>query len=224
VKKIFPVLSGLLAVLISAQSALATDAVVIHHGDRSKPAVALTFDDCNNATAGAAIRNVLYRRGVHATFFCLARAVNKHPDLMRQLLADGNEFGNHSISHPNFRKITEDEIRHQICDARTMIDSVLGAPSTNFLRPPYGRYNDTVLRVAGECGYTHIVLWSIDTRDWSGVSAAQIASTALKAQNGAIIIMHMGPANTPLALPKIIKGFRARGIQMVKVSEMIAAT
>lgn len=216
--------SIVLAILLCfavTQIAEASSIDVSRHGSRNQPSVALTFDDCYGANAGKQIRTILHDYGVHATLFCTAQAVQKNADLMRGFLADGNEFGNHSISHPNLKKLSADQIRYQVCEGKSRIESVLNAQTTNLLRPPYGRYNQTVLDVASSCGYRHVVLWDVDTRDWSGIPAGQIVTRALAGKNGSIVIMHIGPANTPKALPRIIRGYESRGFQLVTVTTLL---
>lgn len=200
---------------------MAAEVAVVRNGLRGQPVIALTFDDCYLYRRGQKIRQILREYQVPATLFCAAEAMSYQGDLMRGFLADGNEFGNHTITHPNLTKLRPQEIRHQICGARRQIDQVLRAPSTRLFRPPYAEWNRTVSAIAGECGYTHLALWDIDTRDWSGISADAIVSRALQARNGSIVLLHIGPANTVVALPRIIKQLRAKGFRLVKLSTLI---
>ena len=224
-----PVVAVLLALLASlvvgASPAAAAEIPVIRHGLRTQPVVALTFDDCDSRLAGVSIREILSRHHVHATLFCRADALAAWPHLWQRYLADGDEFGNHTIDHPpDLTALTEPDMRHEICDARPVIDGVLGTPSTNLMRPPGGRYNDLVRQVAAECGYEDVVLWDVDTRDWTGIKAAEIATKALAGVEGSIVLMHIRPPNTAHALRKIIEGYRRRGFTFVTVSELLAAS
>lgn len=224
-----PVVAVLLALLASlvvgASPAAAAEIPVIRHGLRTQPVVALTFDDCDSRLAGVSIREILSRHHVHATLFCRADALAAWPHLWQRYLADGDQFGNHTIDHPpDLTALTEADIRHEICDARPVIDASLGATSTNFFRPPGGNFNDLVRHVAAECGYQDLVLWDVDTRDWKGISAADIASKALGGRDGSIVLMHIRPPNTSHALHKIIEGYRRRGFTFVTVSELLAAS
>lgn len=215
---------AVILLLATTQVADAGTITVVRHGTRDQAQVALTIDDCYGAKAGQKIRDVLRQYRVNATLFCTGQAAQKNKVLLQGFLADGNEFGNHTVSHKNLPKVSEDEVRHQICDARGMIDDALGAPSTNLFRPPYGHKNQTVLDIAASCGYDYAVLWDVDTRDWSGNAVSDIARIALTAKNGSIVLMHMGPANTPKALPKIIQGLRNRGYNLVTVSQLLATS
>ena len=216
------ILALLVAVLATQPVAGAGLAIPIFHGPRDKPVVALTFDDCWSPERAERIRLKLLEQRVKATLFCTAEHVADNPAVFRMFFADGHEFANHTKFHPNLTGLSRDAIRREICGARAMIDTNLRAVSTNWFRPPYGAYNDRVRDVARDCGYTHMVLWDVDSRDWSGISSEQIAQRALAGGKGSIVLMHIGPANTPVALGKIIQGYRQRGFDFVKMSALIA--
>ena len=70
--------------------------------------------------------------------------------------------------------------------------------------------------------YLYITLWDIDTNDWQGRSASAIRSTVLaNAHRGAIVLMHLSAPHTAEALPGIITTLRARGYQLVSLSELL---
>ncbi len=97
-----------------------------------------------------------------------------------------------------------------------------GEYCTRVFRPPGGIMNDDILRVCRTLGYS-VVLWSVDTRDWSGRSAAEIESEILgHVTDGAVILMHDGVrGQTAEALRAVIPELRRRGYEFVTVSELI---
>ena len=70
-------------------------------------------------------------------------------------------------------------------------------------------------------GYPTLVMWDVDTRDWSGISASRIVARAVRGTRGSIILMHAGPRNTTRALGAIIRNYRARGYAFVTVPELL---
>lgn len=96
--------------------------------------------------------------------------------------------------------------------------------STRLLRPPGGNYDTTVLQFCALRDYT-VVLWSIDTRDWAGTSAAEMEKNVLEnVKDGDIILMHdyvSRRAHTEEALRNILPKLKERGYRFVTVSELI---
>ena len=207
--------------LVIATAPLA-EAATVHHGTRTAKVVALTFDDGWSPARVRQILAILVRNRVAATFFPYARAMRSSPSTWRALVAAGYPVGNHTVSHPRLTKLSNAAIRHQICGFRAVADPILGVRSIDWFRPPYGRWNGRVATIARSCGYRHVLLWDVDTRDWGRSSPWTIAARALSGRDGSIVLLHAGPANTPYALQRIIDGYRARGFEFVTIPQMFA--
>lgn len=197
---------------------------IVHHGSRSRPVVALTFDDCRDREAVLALVRTLRREGVPATFFPYGYAVRRSPDLWAEVAAAGFPIGNHTLSHPNLVRLAEGAVRYQFRAWRRIVEPIVGAAAIPYARPPYGAFNVTTARAAAQEGYPTLVLWEIDTRDWTRPPAAVIARRAGQGTNGSIILMHCGPRQTVDALPVIIAGYRARGFGFVTIPELVEGT
>jgi peptidoglycan/xylan/chitin deacetylase (PgdA/CDA1 family) len=193
----------------------------VHKMSGSSKVVALTFDDGWSPAHTRQILAILIANHVAATFFPYANAVRSSPATWRAVADAGYPVGNHTISHPRLTSLSMAAIRHQICGFRSVVDPLIGRPSIAWFRPPYGRWDRRVAAAAASCGYQHVLLWDIDTRDWSRLPAAQIAARALKGTHGSIVLMHAGPANTPAALQRIIDGYRARGFEFVTIPQLL---
>lgn len=90
-------------------------------------------------------------------------------------------------------------------------------------RPPYGDYDDEVVRTAQECGY-YPIQWSVDSLDWKDYGVQSIIDTVLNhkdLKNGAIILCHNGAKYTAQALEQLLTGLEEQGYQIVPVSELI---
>lgn len=184
---------------------------------RAPRAVALTFDD-GPSRYTTRILQVLRRLHARATFFMVGYLAQRYPGIVNRLVAAGMAVGNHSMNHPRERpfahlppRVIEDQIGE--CH-RTLVG--LGATPTAF-RPPGGSWSDDVLAVAGDVG-ERVVLWSVDSRDFEARSPAALARTVIRESHpGSIVLLHDGGGGrqvTVRALPRIIRGLRAKGLAL----------
>ena len=194
---------------------------VFSHGQPGSGRIALTFDDGPNPHLTPEILDILGENNIKGTFFVVGKNAEAYPALIDREIAAGHEIGNHTYSHKYLGKagtqLTEDEIT--ACDSRLFEH---GEYCTRVFRPPGGIMNDDILRVCRTLGYS-VVLWSVDTRYWSGRSAAEIESEILgHVTDGAVILMHDGVrGHTAEALRAVIPELRRRGYEFVTVSELI---
>jgi peptidoglycan/xylan/chitin deacetylase (PgdA/CDA1 family) len=178
--------------------------------------VALTFDDGPSETQTPAILATLDRLGARATFFEEGRHVAGREALMRQILASGDEIGNHSFHHPR------DPGAAELARTDEAIRDATGFEPCLF-RPPYGLV-DAKDRAAARAEGLQLVLWSLDSGDDIHRAVAAIRATAVtEAKPGAIVLMHDGGHHpqTVRALPSVIRGLHARGIRLVTVTELL---
>ena len=189
--------------------------------------IALTFDAGWEFETTFPLLNMLDQHGVKATFFLRALWVKDHPELAKEILKRGHSIQNHSLTHPHMREMTEAEIRKEFTDSTAIFKNVLGITPTLF-RPPFGEYNDTVLKVAGEQGYKYTVMWSIDTIDWATtyngvtIDAKYITDKVLdRATDKDIVLMHIAYMKTVDALPRMIQTLKDRGYTFKTVPQMV---
>ena len=178
--------------------------------------VALTFDDGPSETQTPAILATLDRLGARATFFEEGRHVAGREALMRQILASGDEIGNHSFHHPRDPGAAELTATDEAIRDATGFEPCL-------FRPPYGLI-DAKDRTAARAAGLQLVLWSLDSGDDIHRAAATIRTTVLTgAKPGAIVLMHDGGHHpqTVRALPSVIRGLQARGFELVTVTELL---
>lgn len=180
----------------------------------------MTFDDCNDATAWRSIVATLHQAGRHAAFFCQGQNVRAHTTVSRRLVRQGNLLCNHSWSHADLTTLSERGIAQQSRAARAVLYNVAGS-RCRYMRPPYGSYNRTVLRVAGQLGYRRAVLWSVDPRDWEQPGTSVIVRRVLSdAHSGSIVLLHVLP-ETSAALPSILRGLHREGLSVNLLSTVI---
>ena len=180
------------------------------HGPRTAKLVALTFDDGWNLADLQKIVAILEAKEAPATFFPVGRAVLRHPSTWRSIAARGFPIGNHSWNHDDLSRGPSSKALKDINRATRAIERTTGVKLFPAIRPPFGTYDKGFQRAARAAGMKAVIMWDIDTRDWSGVKPRTILRSALGARRGSIILMHTDKMNTVRALPKLIDGLRGR--------------
>lgn len=191
--------------------------------------VALTFDD-GPGPATPQVLDVLQRADVHATFFVIGQYAAADPEMLRRIIAGGNALGDHTWSHHIPKAAVgwnRSNLAREIERTRRAIVDATGLQPCLF-RPPGGivKGAKTVTRTAG----LSMVLWSVDTRDWSLPSKGNSKFASLIRKRAAlglteehpVILLHDGGGNreaTVAALPEIINDYRAHGYQFVTLDK-----
>lgn len=195
--------------------------------------VALTFDDGPDPEWTPRILEILRKRRVKATFFVIGQDAEAHPELVRRIVEEGHELGNHSYTHPNLALSSERQVELELNATQRLIQTITGR-STTLFRPPYnadGRPQDRQelfpIRIAQESNYL-TVLENIDPEDWERPGADAILQRVkdLRAE-GNIILLHDGGGNraqTVEALPAILDYLDERGDRVVSLSELLGMT
>jgi peptidoglycan/xylan/chitin deacetylase (PgdA/CDA1 family) len=193
----------------------------LSHGSRATKVVALTFDDGYGPTNTLRILSILERAHVNATFFPTGRAVELYPGVWREIAAAGFPIGDHTYSHSNLKGTCFGHQLYELRRQQHVVGDLLGIREIPLMRPPFGTYDRMTRYAATVAGDARVVLWDVDTRDWSGVSWRAVAHTALTGRSGSIILMHTMPGATARALTHIIAGYRARGFTFVTVGQLL---
>ncbi len=193
--------------------------------------VALTFDDGPNARTTPKLLDVLERAHVRATFFVVGRAVLRRPDIVRRMLRDGDEIGNHTQTHAHLNfLLTQKAIGNEIDAAQSAILAAGGRPA-RYLRPPFGARDFAALDAARRRGL-RVVMWTAMLGDEpAGAPSGDLARQLLgQVHDGAIIVMHDGDAGRPglggrtyesAAANIVIARLRAQGYRFVTISQMV---
>lgn len=156
-------------------------------------------------------------RGVRVTFFVTGRWAEKNPEMLMRMYAAGHEIGNHGYSHAHPNQLSRGDLVAHLKNNEEVVHKILGIRPLLYA-PPYGEYNKTVVEVAESEGYK-VIMWSADTIDWQHPTPEVIVQRILsKASKGGIVLMHP-VKETVAALPSMIDGLKAKGYQLVPVSE-----
>ena len=163
--------------------------------------VVLTFDDQGSKAQVETILDILKENMVKAIFFPVGKWAEQNTELIDRMKAEGHLVGNHTYSHSNLTKLSEEEVRREIEH---------GA-GQDFLRLPYGASNAVVEAVAADLGY-QIYGWNVDSEDWKDVTAQQIVETVIReVKPGSVIVLHMQGKHTAEALKHLIPLLRQMG-------------
>jgi peptidoglycan/xylan/chitin deacetylase (PgdA/CDA1 family) len=195
----------------------AAGGLIIDHGNRAKPQVALTFDiEIDDATLYG-ILDILRARGLRGTFFLTGSWVEAFPDAARAIVRDGHEIANHSFSHPFFSHIGLDGAAAELEETEKIIKETTGVTSRPYFRFPYGDSTPDVAALVASQGYV-AYHWSADDGAisyWLDETAANPSSG-----NGAILLMH-GRYSTVESLPEWIDRLTAMGLQPTTLGEVL---
>ena len=165
------------------------------------------------------ILEVLKKEDVKVTFFMVGDWVRKYPDDVKKIYEAGHEIGTHSDTHPHVNKLTYEENIQELEKSSEEIQKITGVKPTLY-RTPYGEYNNTVIKSANESGYFPIQ-WSLDTLDYKNLTVEEMWNRIEKISSGDIVLMHNGTEHTADSLQSIIQKIKAKGLSIVKVSELI---
>ncbi|GAC1512360.1 MAG: glycosyltransferase [Terriglobales bacterium] len=210
----------------------------------SRNQIALTFDDGPDPQWTPKILDVLKRENVSATFFLIGLQSDKNDALTSRIYREGHSIGNHTFTHPDISNLSSRYMKLELNLTERLFASRLGIKTVLF-RPPYSidaepDTEDQVrpLEFTQSMGYITIGD-KVDPNDWRDNprrTADQIADDVLAhlppcasgdIRCGNIILLHDGGGDrrqTLLALPKIIEGARAKGLQIVPVYELLGKT
>ena len=186
------------------------------------PYIAMTFDDGPNPKNTPKLLDLLAAKHIKATFFVVGECATDYPAIMKRIVAEGHEIGNHSWDHPNFGKSSDAKIRSQVQRTNDIILAETGIKPT-LLRPPYGSMTPKQRQwVHDEFGYD-IILWDVDPNDWKEPGVNVVAQRIISGTRpGSIILSHDIHAPTIEAMPMVFDALLAKGFKFVTVSELIA--
>ena len=192
--------------------------------------VALTFDDGPNDRTTPRILSALERDGIHATFFVVGRAVAGHARLLRRMVRDGDEIGNHTQSHVHLNFLLSGRAIGREIDATQAAIFAATGRRARYLRPPFGARDFAAIDTARRHGL-RVVMWSAMLGAESPASTNTKLAVDLLGQvdDGAIIVMHDGDQGRQdaggrtyesAALATVITRLKARGYGFVTISQL----
>ncbi|HEY2801990.1 MAG TPA: glycosyltransferase [Chthoniobacterales bacterium] len=204
-----------------------------HQGGGKPHEVSLTFDDGPDPKWTPKILDILKAANVKAAFFLVGVNAERYPNLVRRIVAQGHEIGNHTYYHPNLGACWPEHIRLELNATQLLLETITGR-STTLFRPPYGSdtspsgLNELIpLKIAQDLNYL-VILENIDPQDWARPGTDVIVSRVKQERrDGNIILLHDGGGDrsqTVAALPRILDYLATRGDTVVPLSTLMGTT
>jgi peptidoglycan/xylan/chitin deacetylase (PgdA/CDA1 family) len=186
-----------------------------------EPYIALTFDDGPDRKLTPRLLDLLAKHHIHATFFVVGENAAQYPEILQRAAREGHEIGNHSWSHPNFAKMSEEAVRSQVTRTEEAIVNATGVRPV-LLRPPYGSVTSRQKRwLHDELGY-EIILWDVDPLDWKNPGPRVVTNRILKeTRAGSIVLSHDIHSQTIEAMLETLNELEEKGFKFVTVSELL---
>ena len=194
--------------------------VPIYKVAREDKKIAITLDGTWGSEYTEDLLKLFEKHDLEVTFFFAGYWLEKYPHLVKQIAATGHEIGNHTYTHPHCNSLTRDELKKELVDTEKLIKKLTGKTS-NLFRPPFGEYNNKVIRTVRENGY-QVVQWSLDSLDWQGHSSEYIVERIDEnVSTGDIILMHNNAPHIVEALKILIPKLQEKGFEIVSLSDLI---
>ncbi len=167
----------------------------VRRGPTDKKWLALTFDGGSGNGAAANILDILRKNDIRCTMFLTAGFIQRYPDMVKRMLKEGHEIGNHTHNHPHLTNyeidqthntrdgVTRELLQKELVDTAERFKTLTGQKMKPFWRAPFGEHNGDIRMWAAEIGYRQVG-WtytrheSMDTRDWvADTSSSQYQSS-----------------------------------------------
>lgn len=173
----------------------------------------LTFDDGPIPEVTPWVLDILDRYGIKATFFMVGDNVRRYPEVFEMVRSRGHSYGNHTMHHLQGFKTERKHYLRDICEANSLIDSVL-------FRPPHGLIRWSQAKVIKD--HYNIIMYDLVTRDYSKrMTPEQVFDNVRhKARNGSIIVFHdslKAERNMKEALPRAIEWLLEKGFELLPI-------
>ena len=190
-------------------------------GNKSDKNVYLTFDLGFEAGYTEKILDVLKENDVKACFFITAHYVNTAEDLVKRMIEEGHDVGNHTVNHHSLPEISEEKLRKEVMDLHTAIYEKFGY-EMKYIRPPKGEYSERTLQICNELNYK-TVMWSFAYDDWEEKKQGREEYGKGKILNnthpGEVMLLHGTSKDNMNILDECIKKIKEDGYQFKKLDE-----
>lgn len=183
------------------------------HQSRTEKAIYITFDDGPTPDLTLKVLDILEAFDAKATFFCLGRNVERHPEIFREIIDRGHAAGNHTYSHLKGWKNSTKTYIQDVNLAQLLIQSKL-------FRPPYGRFRRPQSRYLAR--YYRIIMWDVLSHDYNQSIPKKMClrNVIRSTRKGSIVVFHdsLKASDTMLyVLPKFLEHFKQKGFTFRKI-------
>lgn len=182
--------------------------------------IALTFDD-GPSEYTLEVLALLKKYNAKATFFCIGKNIEKHPEIVKQIIEEGHLVGNHSYSHSKFfdfynaKQIQEEiEITDALLEKYTF-------KKINFFRPPYGVTTPSIRRALNVTGHKTIG-WNIRSLDGGTKNKELIFNRIIqRVSPGGIVLLHDTASHSVLVLEQFLQFLEQNNYEVISIEELL---
>lgn len=190
-------------------------------GNNTDKFIYLTFDEGYEAGYTPQILSILKENNVTATFFITAHYLNTQPELVKQMIDEGNIVGNHTVNHKSMPSLTDEKINEEVMELHKSIYEKFGY-EMKYIRPPMGEFSEKSISVTNALGYK-TVMWSFAYEDWNENKQPEEQSAKKKiidnVHNGEIMLLHGNSKTNTNILGDIIKEIKNMGYKFKSLDE-----
>ena len=195
-------------------------------GNTNEKVLYLTFDAGYENGCTARILDTLKEKQVPAAFFLVGNYIQRSPDLVRRMVAEGHTVGNHTMHHYDMSKLSDKAtFSKELTDLEALYKETVGQELPKYYRPPQGIYSEENLKMAQELGY-QTVFWSLAYVDWNNdaqpTKETAFAKLLPRTHNGAVVLLHSTSKTNAEILGELIDKWKAMGYRFGTLEELFA--
>lgn len=195
-------------------------------GDVGEKVLYLTFDAGYENGCTARILDTLKEKQVPAAFFLVGNYIQRSPDLVRRMVAEGHTVGNHTMHHYDMSRLSDKAaFSRELTDLEALYKETVGQELPKYYRPPQGIYSEENLKMAQELGYKTL-FWSLAYVDWNNdaqpTREAALAKLLPRTHNGAVVLLHSTSKTNAEILGELIDKWKAMGYRFGTLEELFA--
>jgi len=182
--------------------------------------IALTFDD-GPSTFTLEVLNLLKKYNAKATFFCIGKNVEAHPEIIKQIIAEGHLVGNHSYNHSKFFDFYNAAAISEEIQKTDQLLEKLTSKKINFFRPPYGVTTPSIRRALKTTGHT-VIGWNIRSLDGGTKDQNLIFNRIIKRISpGGIVLLHDTGSHSVSVLEQFLQFLQQNKYEVISVEELL---
>ena len=195
-----------------------------YYAENTKEKVLYLTFDCGFENGNTpAILEALKKHNAKATFFVVGNYLSTSPDLVKQMIAEGHNVGNHSYHHPDMSQMGKEEFAKELGELEQLYEQTVGKPMVKYYRPPQGKYSENNLKIAKELGYKTF-FWSLAYVDWkqdSQPTHEEAFDKLLKRVHpGAIVLLHNTSKTNGEILDELLTKWEGMGYTFKSLDEL----
>ena len=191
--------------------------------------IAITIDDGYDPETVAAYVEFAQITGTHITFNpngVYADVWAQHAPALDPLIETGQvQIGNHTFSHLDLKQLPDARVEEELERNNDWIEATFGTTSRPWYRPPFGFHDDRTDEIAGNLGYTHVLMWNGSLGDSRLLTPEILLEQAYRYIRGGTILL--GHANHPTVTHlynQLLELIHERGLTPVTLDEMFGTS